>query len=190
MNQIEVVQANPEWPQQFGAIADKLRQTLQTEALRIDHIGSTSVHDLAAKDVIDIQISVADLVRERVTAKLIELGYRLSPHASDNLVGLAEGSPDLQKRFLREPSGHRRVHVHVREMGRLNQSYALLFRDFLRSNELIRRAYQMIKLELADKFADDLDSYYAVKDPHMDTIYGAAKLWASQVNWQPDEAFR
>ena len=49
------------WPDEFQTIASSLRQGLGDLALRIDHIGSPSVPGLAAKDVIDIQITVSKL---------------------------------------------------------------------------------------------------------------------------------
>ena len=55
---------NPLWPQQFEAIRSSLQQILGATALRIDHIGSTSVPGLGTKDVIDIQIMVQELSPE------------------------------------------------------------------------------------------------------------------------------
>ena len=58
---VEILPYKSSWPSEFLSIATTLRQGLGELALRIDHIGSTSVPDLAAKDVIDIQITVAAL---------------------------------------------------------------------------------------------------------------------------------
>ena len=49
------------WPRDFARIAKLVRSTLGDRALRIDHIGSTSVPGLDAKDTIDVQVTVADL---------------------------------------------------------------------------------------------------------------------------------
>ena len=56
-----IVDHDPAWPDRFTAIAAELRERVGDDAVRIDHIGSTSVPDLAAKDVIDLQITVARL---------------------------------------------------------------------------------------------------------------------------------
>jgi|GEM_PF-1731724 len=190
MSQVEVVVANPFWTNEYLEIARNLRDTIGDAAVRIDHIGSTSVTDLAAKDVIDIQISVVSLTTQMVTSSLKNIGYREVPNLTDNLVGVSKDSPELQKKFLNEPERHRRTNVHVREIGRLNQTYPLIFRDFLRDDEATRMAYQTIKLELAKRFPNDIDAYYAIKDPYMDTVYRAALAWAKTNDWQADHDFQ
>lgn len=60
---VEIFSYNPNWPIEFKTIASTVRNGLGDLALRIDHIGSTAVPGLAAKDVLDIQISVANLSR-------------------------------------------------------------------------------------------------------------------------------
>ncbi len=105
------------------------------------------------------------------------------------LTGLDSSSPDLQKKIFRQKPGQRRTHIHIREENRLNQIYPLVFRDYLRFDSLTRLAYAEIKKELASRFADDVEAYYAIKDPYMDTVYQAAQLWAKSRNWQVDNDF-
>ena len=59
--QITISAYNGRWPQEFNQIEKALSAALGPLALRIDHIGSTSVPGLGAKDVIDVQITVAAL---------------------------------------------------------------------------------------------------------------------------------
>ena len=61
---IEIVPYNPKWPTRFLEIAEQLRATFGAAALRIDHIGSTSVPGLAAKDIIDLQVTLRELDRD------------------------------------------------------------------------------------------------------------------------------
>ena len=58
---ITIVAYDTSWPEAFISVAQPLRTALGELALRIDHIGSTSVPGLAAKDVIDVQVTVATL---------------------------------------------------------------------------------------------------------------------------------
>jgi GrpB-like predicted nucleotidyltransferase (UPF0157 family) len=93
-----------------GAFADlgaTLREALGDIAVRIDHIGSTAVPGLAAKPIIDLQISVRSLEPvDGFRGPLQGLGY---VYRADN--------PERTKRYFREPPGHRRTHLHVRQMG-------------------------------------------------------------------------
>ena len=91
---------------------------------------------------------------------------------------------DWTKFFLTERTGERRAHIHVRQAGRPNQRYALLFRDFLRRNAHVAAAYGELKRRLAASLIDD-DSYPDVKDPAVDLIYLAAEQWAAQSKWEP-----
>ena len=56
---VEIAPYDPIWPARFGQLGGELRAALGTNALRIDHIGSTSIPGLTAKPIIDNQISVA-----------------------------------------------------------------------------------------------------------------------------------
>jgi dephospho-CoA kinase len=58
---ITIVDHDRRWPESFATIGATLRDRLGHAAIRIDHIGSTAVDGLAAKDVIDIQVTVAHL---------------------------------------------------------------------------------------------------------------------------------
>ena len=175
------------WRTEFATIATHLRTILGNEVLRIDHIGSTSVPDLAAKDVIDIQLTVANLDRlQRFESLMSQYGFRQRRGVQyDNFCG-AEGTneEEWRKYYFREPEGQRRTHLHVREQGRLNQRYALLFRDYLRNNVNIRQAYELIKRRLTEIFPESIDGYLYIKDPLMDIMYEAALLWADAEAWE------
>lgn len=160
-------------------------------ALRIDHIGSTGVPGLAAKDVIDVQITVADLDRsDQVTEPLRAAGFRQgNEFVYDEFRTRAATDPELRKLYMREPEGERRVHIHIREQGRFNQRYALLFRDYLRASEVVRTEYEVVKRRAAQLFPDSIDGYLYLKDPVFHIIYEAACLWARSVAWVSDDAY-
>lgn len=61
---IEMVEPNPTWHSSFVLIAQRIQAALGGRALAIEHIGSTSVPDLPAKDVIDINLVVTDPTAE------------------------------------------------------------------------------------------------------------------------------
>jgi GrpB-like predicted nucleotidyltransferase (UPF0157 family) len=182
---IKIVPPKVTWPNEFKRLATELKRILGSLALRIDHIGSTSVPNLPAKDVIDIQITVDDLGNADLVKRLVDAGFtHRSVVKRDNLVGYSADSKQLEKYFFTEKPGQRRAHIHIRAQGRVNQQYPLLFRDFLIADEMVREAYAKVKIELAARFPNDSGAYYAIKDPYMDTVYRAACFWATREIWE------
>ena len=75
---IAIVPYDDRWPAEFRRIGTSLREALDDLALRIDHIGSTAVPGLAAKDIVDVQVTVAALDAAAIAAALAPLGYALA----------------------------------------------------------------------------------------------------------------
>jgi GrpB-like predicted nucleotidyltransferase (UPF0157 family) len=141
---ITIVPYQPTWPAEFAEIAATLRAALGDLALRIDHIGSTSVPGLDSKDIIDIQLTVASFDDfQPVQSALDAIGYTFVPsNISDHRPPGALGpDSDWEKRYFRPPAQQRRTHLHVRLAGRPNQLYPLLFRDYLRAHPATAPAY-------------------------------------------------
>jgi GrpB-like predicted nucleotidyltransferase (UPF0157 family) len=182
---IEIVPYRAEWPAEFIALASELRAALGSLALRIDHIGSTSVPGLAAKDVIDIQVTTERLDGGVQTA-LDQAGFvGLANIRQDHIPpGASEDVEEWTKWFFKERQG-RRANVHVRLWGRANQRYPLLFRDYLRHHSPACEAYSQVKLALARLHPEDVEAYYDVKDPVCDLIMAAAEGWAAAIEWTP-----
>lgn len=176
----------PAWPQAFAAIRAALLEVLGSLALRVDHIGSTSVPGLGAKDVIDVQITVRLLAPE-VRQKLIDAGYAYYAAITRDHTPLgADENPVLwAKFFFNQRPGERRANIHVRVDGNPNQRYPLLFRDYLRAHPNAARTIELIKRELAARHGDDADAYYAIKDPVYDLVWEAAQEWSRHSGWQP-----
>ncbi len=174
------------WPLEFARVKNLLHEALGDVAERIDHIGSTSVPGLAAKDIIDVQISVADLGDRRLVPAFETLGATATDITSDHVPpGDQSGPSAWEKRYFRPPASWRPTHLHVRETGRSNFRYALLFRDYLLDSPAAVAAYAQIKVALSRLHPDDVDAYYAVKDPVCDLIVEAAEKWATGAGWTP-----
>ena len=182
---ITIFPYQPQWPEEFCRLGRELRQQLGPLALRIDHIGSTSVPDLAAKDIIDIQVTVSALAPE-VEQLLLGMGCLRKQHISQD--HLPPGETDAgrwQKWIFQPPVAWRPAHIHVRISGLPNQRYPLLFRDYLRAHPVAAQAYAQVKTALASLHPQDVDAYYAVKDPVCDIIIAGAESWAAASGWQP-----
>ena len=188
MSTVAIHDADAGWPAEFRRVAASVRSLLGEPALRIDHIGSTSVPGLDAKDVIDVQVTVGDESSvEAAAERLAAAGWRVAPSGiSDHVAPGASPDPaQWAKRFSREPPEERRVNLHVRIAGRANQRYALLFRDYLREHPAAASAYGAFKRRAAALLPDDIATYADLKDPVCDLIYLPAEEWAARTGWQP-----
>lgn len=166
---------DPGWPLRFAELGGRLRQALGPVALRIDHIGSTSVPGLAAKPVIDIQVSVGGL--EPVAAfrdPLVRLGFVYRA-----------GNTERTKRYFREPPGQPRTHIHVRKAGSFSEQFPLLFRDFVRAHRAAAAEYEAVKRRLAARYPDDRRAYTDAKGGIFWDIIRRADDWAQRAGWEP-----
>ena len=181
---VTIVPYQSTWPDEFQKLAGVLRQSLGNLAFRIDHIGSTSIPGLAAKDCIDIQVTVESL-DPAIEGALSHIGYQQMEYHTDHPpIGIEDQSGDWIKWVFKPPADQRPTNLHVRIDGRANQRYALLFRDYLRTHLTAAQAYAELKRRLAQNLADP-DTYPDVKDPAVDLIYIAAEDWAAATLWQP-----
>ena len=169
MDEIEIVDYNPNWANMFEREAEAIRGVVKKDLIvEIQHIGSTAVPGLAAKPVIDIMIGLRDLLDgKKIIQPLKELGY---VYWADN--------PDDKKMFFVKgmpPYGEKRTHhVHVVEInGEFWQRR--LFRDYLRINPQEASRYEKLKRELAVRFRDDREAYTEGKSDYVAEVMEKAR---------------
>jgi len=176
------------WALRAQALIDDLAGTLGPQAIRIEHIGSTAIPGMAAKDLLDLQISVADLAAaaEAFDGPLAALGFVRRPFEQDHVpAGSGDDPAWWAKRYWNRrehPAGD--VNLHVRVAGAPNERLALLFRDWFRAHPAAVPAYAQFKRVLADS-VPDRGSYTDVKDPVVDLVIGVAEEWAAETAWRP-----
>jgi GrpB-like predicted nucleotidyltransferase (UPF0157 family) len=178
-DKVIVAPYDSEWPCLFSELGAKLRKALGDVALRIDHIGSTSIPGMAAKPIIDVLISVADfepLDAFRIPIESVGFVYR----PNDQLI-----ERDLSKRYFREKPADRRTHIHVRRSGSWSEQLALLFRDYKRTHSDVAMDYAELKYRLAEQYPDDRHSYSTSKGPFIWDVTVKADKWNQEVGWQP-----
>lgn len=171
---IIVVPHNPCWANEFMEIGRRIRASMGESAIRIDHIGSTSIPGLDAKPIIDIQISVRSLDKLDWKPFLEQLGYM---HRENN--------PDQTKRYFRESGSMRRTHIHVRKAGSWSEQCALLFRDYLRVHPQDSQCYAREKYRLSELYRHERERYVTAKEPIIWEIMRKASLWSQQAGWEP-----
>ncbi len=179
-----IVPADLNWPRQFHRLAERIRHAVGD--LGVDHIGSTAVRGLAAKDVIDLQLTVDSL--EQADA----LGPAITDAGFPTVRGIDADRPKPSlpdpgqwgKRLHASADPGRPAHLHLRVAGSPGWRYALLFRDWLRADaaELVR--YEAVKRRLADDHLVRAD-YAEAKEPWFDAALQRAESWAARTGWQP-----
>jgi GrpB-like predicted nucleotidyltransferase (UPF0157 family) len=183
----QIVDHDRRWPEQFQLVTARVREALEDVECSVEHIGSTAVPGLAAKDVIDVMTAVGNnSALVKAADALAAAGWSVRPAGQGNdhpVPGLASDPREWVKRFAHEPEGDRRTNVHVRIVGRANHRYALLFRDFLKAHPDEAARYAEAKRSLAE-WCDSTAQYAEEKDPVCDVIYLSAERWAEEVAWQ------
>ena len=171
---IEVVDYDPAWPAQFEAWRARLAPALGSAVVRIEHVGSTSVPGLAAKPIVDIQVSAAKVDDEASYAPAIEA------------LGVALRSRDSEHRYFR-PAGNRKrdVQIHVTQAGTAWERTHLLFRDYMRSHPDAARAYAEMKRAAASRYTDDRIAYNESKTDFILDHLELAEAWAAETSWTP-----
>ena len=147
---VHLADYDPQWPVRFQQEAGRICAALGDNALRVEHVGSTSVPGLAAKPIIDIVLVVADSAHEAKYVPALEAaGYqlrirepgwyehRLLKGAETNLHVFSDGCP---------------------EIGRM-----LDFRDWLRTNPSDRELYEKTKRGLAEQVWKHIQNYADAK---------------------------
>ncbi|MGM5056209.1 GrpB family protein [Rhizobium sp. 814_E9_N1_1] len=160
---VELVPHDPQWPQAFQRIRDRLLALLP-QALSIDHIGSTSIPGMTAKPLIDIDIVLPDLGHiEGATRVLLVEGYEPRGNRYDDEVWafLSRGSVPAERVYLC-PSGNG------------THRNRLAFRDYLIAHPQAAADYAALKRRLAAEFRMDGDRYTAHKLEFVDAIVARA----------------
>jgi dephospho-CoA kinase len=175
---VRVVEYDPAWPAQAARLADRVRAVLAGAGgnHRVDHIGSTAVPGLPARDVIDLQVAVPDpATADQLAPALAAAGFARIPVGGDRVPPGRHASSD--------PG--RPADLHVRVEGAAEFRHALLVRDHLRAHPAAVAAYGELKRRLAVLTAGDPDAYTGVRDPAGDLVALAAEDWAARTGWRP-----
>lgn len=183
---IEIIPYNAVWQEYFLQAKKDISQALGDSCLTIEHIGSTAVSGLAAKDRIDIQIGVQDIsveFCEAINLLLRAHGFQQASIRVDHLPPNEFDEQEWTKLYLSgvHPHWQFKANIHMRKVGAKNYNYALLFRDYLRNNGEAAIAYSKLKQILAKHTHHDRDAYCEIKDPVCDLIMINATEWIASI---------
>jgi dephospho-CoA kinase len=166
---------DPTWPAQAARLLARIGHALGDRVVALEHIGSTAVPDLPAKDVIDLQVGVRDLTEAdgaAFVADLASAGFVRVPGVDhDN----AKDGGTWPKRLHGSVDPGRVAHVHVRAVGSPGWDWAIDVRDWLRADPEARDAYAAAKAALAARhtdsgdYADAKEAWFGVADDRLRT---------------------
>jgi len=152
---VRVVAHRPEWSELFKQERRALVERLGHLALEVEHVGSTAVPALDAKPIIDIAVAVRPTeVVPRLKRPLGGLGYIYGGDAG------ADGGHIFVKESAPEIRTH---HLHVVAVDDPQWREYLLFRERLRTDELLRTRYAELKKALQQRYGQDRKGYTSGK---------------------------
>lgn len=172
-------ESDPSWPPTARRLIARLRAHLASaEVLRIDHIGSTSVEGMPAKNLIDIQVMVRrDDVAVSVAEAATAAGF---VHVAGHWHGKDRNGSLHPEQVCVDADPGRPVNINIRSADRPVARDALLFRDWLRATPDARRRYLALKSDLAGRPVDD---YGDRKEPFISDALHEADAWATTTGW-------
>ncbi|PZF55357.1 GrpB family protein [Curtobacterium sp. MCBD17_034] len=171
---ISVVDPDPEWPQLASTVSNLIIDALDVRALRVEHVGSTSVPGLAAKPVLDLDLTVADPSDERVWLPRLEsAGFVLTvrePWWHEHR--LLQGAPASNRAAAPVPGIPVNLHVFGPDSPELVKH--VVFRNWLRHDTADRERYATVKRQAAQQPAQRMSDYNARKAAVIREIYERA----------------
>ena len=146
---IVLAEHNADWNQWYAEEEKRLTGIIQTNGIRINHIGSTAINNIWAKPIIDILVELPkSMPMERVKYILVQNGY-ICMSKQTNRISFNMG-------YTSNGYAEKVYHLHLRYLGDNDELY---FRDYMNDNVLLAKQYEKLKLSLWKKYEHDRDTY-------------------------------
>ncbi len=121
-----------------------LKALRDTRILRIEHIGSTAIPDIYAKDIVDILIHVAENDFEQAISALRDYKYILMYQEKTRAA--------FNKGYTEDGFAEKVFHIHWRRRNDIDELY---FHDYLLEFPEIAKEYETLKLQLWKQYEYD-----------------------------------
>ncbi len=172
IRKVEVISHDPNWLNLFETESKQIAIALGESVIKVHHIGSTSIETIYAKPIIDILVEVKYITQvDHQNSSMQLLGYQC----------MGEFGIEARRFFLKDNrDGIRTHHIHVFEVGSVQITRHLLFRDYLNTHLEDAESYSMLKQSLAAKHPDDIEEYMDGKHDFIQEIDRKAAEWRRQ----------
>jgi GrpB-like predicted nucleotidyltransferase (UPF0157 family) len=171
--EIAIVEYDPKWPEMFEETRLDLLAAAGDHIEDIQHIGSTSVQNLAAKPVIDILMGVLSLA--------VADAHCIEPTVGCGFRFRAGAKPPIRRYFTKDDSEGNRTHqIHLVERNSEWWDRHILFRDYLRANVAVRDAYEELKRELPKETYERTSDYADRKTEFITGVEQEARAWQKE----------
>ena len=159
---LRLVEHDPAWAERFASEAGRIRDAVGAHVLAVEHVGSTAVPGLPGKPVLDIGIAVAsEGDADACVAPLVALGYEYrGPYGND----------PRRRYYVRDAEGHRAAQIHLYVLPARAWDEKLAFRDALRADPALARAYAAEKWRVAEAVGWDKGAYSVAKGPFVEAV--------------------
>jgi GrpB-like predicted nucleotidyltransferase (UPF0157 family) len=164
METVSMADYDPTWPKLFESLRERIAAALGPLALTIEHVGSTSVPNMCAKPIIDLDVLVRAKDVPAAIAAVEALGYQ---HRGN--LGI-EG-----REALRWAAGFPEHHLYLCPEGSAEFKRHVLFRNYLRTHPEVAREYAELKRRLAEQYRDDRSQYQKAKSGFIDSLIERAE---------------
>lgn len=166
MGEVRLEKSNKEWKGSFEIEKENLGKIFKGIALKIEHVGSTSIEGISAKPIIDIAVAVKKLNDfEKVRDEFYNIkDYSIKEDSPSDEILVRKGDPEEITHF-----------IHIMEYNSERYKNQILFRDYLRTHEAERVEYEELKIKLAKKYKNDRKKYTANKNDFIQKVLKRAR---------------
>lgn len=162
---VKLEEYTSEWKILFEKEKENLEKIFGNIAIKIEHVGSTSIEGLAAKPIIDIMVCIEKFS----DFEKIREYFDKEPYSIKN------DSPEDEILVRKGPEENRTHFIHIVENNSIRALNTIIFRDYLRNNKDALNEYEKLKKDLAEKYSNDRKSYTTSKSEFIQNIINKAK---------------
>ena len=164
---VRICEYDPAWRDLGVQYCTRIKSALGAYALDVEHVGSTSVPGLCAKPIIDVAVAVYSFDAQ-IVSLMENAGFWHRP-ANDN---------ESQLFFVIGQGEWREAHIHMVKHRSMEWHNYLNYKAYLTAFPEVRDAYATLKIELAQRYANDRNAYTEAKADFITHALRKAMVWS------------